>query len=538
MKVKKILYTTAAMTALSLCLCACGDDDDKASLSSKLADATGKTEDTGSNPQSESEKPGTDPALSARLAELADEEVDEEWMEVLEANGSFYDAFYNLRKIMKEEEPNHPDDVKMPDGIIKDNNDYYIPDMQLPETTSVDSSEIIGRWIPVYSMYQDIQTDFTWAREAGVDFHLDLNEDGTTSCNIIDGEQKGTWNDKTIPINGKDCTYGMEDDYLVLRMNIAPGLDMVYAFERDEKNNSFVRAHEDDESGYLGHKLKDAKVYRLVQTVDGNDKKKADPNDPELSPEDHFIVLVETDEEYHSGYGYIRNGITDTAIYYQGDRGIFKLINEDTTDRGGGMGRRKYELKDDDKVLGFWPGYQNNKGRYDVYELCEGEEAPISHLAVGPNPDRNFEIPEGTHEKAGFYRIDKMYNYTYVATDPLMLKDYQAGGDDNVYGTDTRKYDADFWYVLRDDGTGYMRAWNRYFEIVWSDDVQYYYDISGKHQLSVVVGELDYDGTFMRMFKDEINPVPEYPEELTYEGAKKLKEEIEKKREERNKDKE
>ena len=119
------------MTALSLCLCACGDDDDKASLSSKLADATGKTEDTGSNSQSESEKPGTDPTLSARLAELADEEVDEEWMEVLEANGSFYDAFYNLRKIMKEEEPNHPDEVKMPDGIIKDNNDYYIPDMQL-----------------------------------------------------------------------------------------------------------------------------------------------------------------------------------------------------------------------------------------------------------------------------------------------------------------------------------------------------------------------------------------------------------------------
>ena len=51
----------------------------------------------------------------------------------------------------------------------------------------------------------------------------------------------------------------------------------------------------------------------------------------------------------------------------------------------------------------------------------------------------------------------------------------------------------------------------------------FYYDISGKHQLSIVVGEIDYDGTFMRMFKDELNPVPEYPEELTFEGAKNLK---------------
>ena len=52
-----------------------------------------------------------------------------------------------------------------------------------------------------------------------------------------------------------------------------------------------------------------------------------------------------------------------------------------------------------------------------------------------------------------------------------------------------------------------------------------------------MVGEIDYDGTFMRMLKDELNPVPEYPEELTFEGEKKLKEEIEKKREERAKNK-
>ena len=50
--------------------------------------------------------------------------------------------------------------------------------------------------------------------------------------------------------------------------------------------------------------------------------------------------------------------------------------------------------------------------------------------------------------------------------------------------------------------------------MVWDDDKQYYYDISGRHQMGTVVGELDYDRTFMRMFKDEINEVPEYPEEL------------------------
>ena len=95
-----------------------------------------------------------------------------------------------------------------------------------------------------------------------------------------------------------------------------------------------------------------------------------------------------------------------------------------------------------------------------------------------------------------------------------METEFPAGVDDNVYGTDSRKYDADVWYVLKEDGTGYMRVWNRYFEVVWSDDEQYYYDISGRHKMGVIVGELDYDRTFMRMFKDELNEVPEYPDEL------------------------
>lgn len=526
----RVLSMMLVLILAAISLTACGDKDDAAAALSPDKGEE-RTSDEGDPKPSKTKDDDTEDAAEAdKLSpeeQYPEEEIDKEWMEVLEANGTFYDAFYNLRKIMKEEEPNHPDNVKMPNGIIKENNDYYIPDLQSPETESVDASEIIGRWIPVYSLYQDIKTDFTWAREAEVDFHLDLNDDGTSSCNIIGGEQTGTWNDKTIPINGKDCTYGMEDDYLVLTMNIAPGLDMYYAFERDVKNNDFVRAHENDESGYLGHRLPGAKLYRAKS--------------PDLDPKTHFVVLVETDEEYHNGYGYMREGVTDTALYYQSDRGIIKPINENTTDRSRNNVRWKFEMENDDRLLRVYHGYGSESEESYEYELCADEEAPRCHLDVGPVPNRDeIEVPEGTHEKAGFYRVDKIYAYTSMATDPLMENPVQAGVDDNVYGTDTRKYDADFWYVLKEDGTGYMRAWNRYFEVTWCDDVQYYYDISGKHQLGTIVGEIDYDDTFMRMFRDELNEVPDYPDELTFEGAKKLKEEIEKKREERakNKDKE
>ncbi len=540
MRTKRNKVFIIAALAATLLLAACGDNDDVNDLASKFASASGSGESGSKDKDDKGKGSGSGDSaqeIADKFAEAADEQVDEEWMEVLEANGTFYDAFYNLRKIMKEEEPDHPDNVKMPDGIIKDNNDYYFPEMETgADTQKVSMSEITGRWIPVYSLYQDIKTDFTWAREAGVDFHLDLNEDGTTFCNMIDGDHEGKWDDKTIPIWTMDFSYGMEGDQLVLYRDMGLGAEQKYVFERDEKNNDFVRAHEDDESQYLGHKLRNAKLYLLKDIYEDGTKKEHDDSDPELDPKTHFVVLVETDDEYHSGYGYLREGVTDTALYYQGDRGIVKLINEDTTDRGRNMGRTKYEMKDDDRILRLWHGGKGAQETVQEYELCEDKGIPVSHLAVGAVPSRDdIEVPEGTHDRAGFYRLDKIYNYTYVATDPLMEKNYQAGVDDNVYGTDTRKYDADFWYVLKEDGTGYMRAWNRYFEIVWDDDVLYYYDISGKHQLSVVVGETDYDGTFMRMFRDEINPVPEYPEELTYEGAKKLKEDIEKKREEREK---
>ena len=511
---KKITCLTIMVTMIVSVLVGCGKDNDASSDSApKMADATGQNDaekddkdiDAGSEDETEAASETEEPVT-------VDEDVDEKWIEVLKENGTFYDAFYSYPKIMKEEKPDHPDNVRMPAGIIRENNDYYIPDMEVPETESVEMSELYGRWLPVSTTYQDIVSDWSWAKEAGVDFHLDLNEDGTCACNMFDGEQKGSWNEKSIPIVGKDCAYGMEGDYLILHSDMGLGAEMIYKFERENKSNSAVSANEDNEPQYLGHNLENAKLYRLARIYEGSKETKVSEDDPETSPKDHFVVMVETDEENHNGYGYKRDGVTDTALYYQGEKNLLKLINEDTTNRN--ITRTKFETEDNDKLLRVWPGFMGSPDKYYEYELSEDEKAPISHLAVGPNPDRNFEIPEGTHEKAGFYRLDKVYNYLYTANDPLYQTDTAAGFDDTVFGTDSRKYDADVWYVLKEDGTGYMRVWNRYFEVVWDDDTQYYYDISGRHQLGKIVGEIDYDSTFMRMFKDEINEVPEYPDEL------------------------
>lgn len=497
----RVLSLMLAAVICASALTACGDDSKETATGQTQSDADPVSEQATETPKAD-ESDAPDAATPTVAEQYPEEDIDEKWIEVLKENGTFYDAFYNYPKIMEEEEPNHPDNIKVPDGIIRENNDYYIPELETVESESVSASEIVGRWIPIYSMYQDIKSDFTWAKDAGVDFHLILNADGTETCNMYGGEKPGKWNDKTIEINGMECTYGMEEGNLILKCEIAPGCDMYYAFERDGEN-AVETAKEDAPPVYLGHKLEDAKVYRLK-------------GDTDLDPATHFVVLVETDEETHNGYGYIRNGELDTALYYQGDRGIIKLINENTADRSSNMGRTKYELEDDGKTLRMWPKFKSTPEDVSEYELCEDEEAPRCRLAVGPVPNRNeMEIPEGTHEKAGVYRLDKVYGYMYVARDPLMENPEQDQEyDETVFGEDSRKYDADVWYVLKDDGTGYMRVWDKYFEVVWSDDIQYYYDISGKHQLGTVVGEIDYDGTFMKLFKDELNPVPEYPDEL------------------------
>ena len=358
----------------------------------------------------------------------------------------------------------------------------------------------------------DIDSDWSWAKDANVDFHLDLNADGTSSCNMFDGEKHAPWNEKSIPIYGQDYAYGMVGENLVLHRDMGLGAEMVYTFERDGAGSASDLASQETEQKLLGHKLDGAKVYRLARMYEGGKETAVTADDVANSPEDHFVVMVETDEENHNGYGYMRSGKEDSPLYYQGDRGVVKFIIEDPTNRN--ITRTKFEMADDDKVLRLWPGYIGRADKYNEYELTDEDTAPISYKPVGPNPDRNFEIPTGTHEKAGFWRLDKMYGYAYVAEDPFGQTEFQAGVDDNIYGTDSRKYDADVWYVLREDGTGYMRVWNRYFEVVWDDDGQYFYDISGRHKMGTIVGELDYDSTFMRMFKDEINEVPEYPEEL------------------------
>ena len=99
--------------------------------------------------------------------------------------------------------------------------------------------------------------------------------------------------------------------------------------------------------------------------------------------------------------------------------------------------------------------------------------------------------------------------------DPMALKKFQESLF--IYGEDVRKYGTDLWYVLNPDGTGYMRVWDKYFELVWNDDMIYYYDISGRHILSIGVGTIlaDKGGIAqVRLFKDELNPAPPRPKEL------------------------
>ncbi len=378
-------------------------------------------------------------------------------------------------------------------------------------------SAVAGTWLPVSSTMMDIKTDYTWTRESDVDFHLILNEDGTGTCNLFDGEQDVSWNGKTITLPAPaemEYTYYVEDNQLILTNLMDIGYEMSFVFERDNASNAFVRAHENEESQYLGRRLpKEAKVYRLARSVENGQETEASAGDALMNPKNHFVVIVETDEDEESGYGYMRDGKDDTAIYYETKRNLIKLIDEDTSDRSGGTGRRRFEFDNDGSLLRFWPGYGNNEKTYMEYELREGEEAPRCHLSIGPFPEREFEIPEGTHKEAGFWRLDRIPAYMYFYSDPFMLGSAEASSG-FIWGTDTRKYDADVWYVLKKDGTGYMRVWDKYFEVVWSDDVQYYIDVSGMHKMGTVVGEVDYDDSFVRLFKDEINEVPEYPEEL------------------------
>ena len=80
---------------------------------------------------------------------------------------------------------------------------------------------------------------------------------------------------------------------------------------------------------------------------------------------------------------------------------------------------------------------------------------------------------------------------------------------------------VEFGYCMMPDGTGYMRVWDKYFDLVWNDNEIYYYDVSGRHLLSLSVGCFYFDrggAAIVRLFKDELNPVPPRPKELGGKG--------------------
>ena len=119
---KKITRHVLMAAMIVSMLSGCGKDSDVASdFASKMADATGQN-DAGKDENNKDTDSAnkTDTASETDGPVRVDEVVDEKWIEVLKENGTFYDAFYNYPKIMKEEEPNHPDNVKMPGGIIKE----------------------------------------------------------------------------------------------------------------------------------------------------------------------------------------------------------------------------------------------------------------------------------------------------------------------------------------------------------------------------------------------------------------------------------
>lgn len=315
----------------------------------------------------------------------------------------------------------------------------------------------------------------------------------------------------------------------------------------------------------LGKEL-DGQVYRLTRWGEGGKATQARASDPTTNPADHFVVLVPAGD--NGGYGYFRNGDAkgawffplghadahrgtkkdvswalwrDTFFYWDKKDGVFEYWLIERPGYGAEKRYGRFELVG--KTLKWHPRWDNDLrlGLCMEYELSEGEKPPVSHLAVGPaSHRRSFGVPTGPRTQAGFWRLDRMQGYNdFVAPPPtpaereqkqkelqqkildLAQKDPRAlqkiQEETFTYGSDVRKRGADLWYVLEPDGTGYMRVWDKYFDLVWDDDMIYYYDVSGRHVLSIGVGTLlgDKGGIVqVRLFKDETNPVPPRPAEL------------------------
>lgn len=460
-------------------------------------------------------------------------ETDPEWQKILLDNGTIYDAFYEYAWIIGEESPSHADDVKLPAGLNKMDYSYYeksAEELDHSDLAPADMDAVAGVWIPGIAKIMDIESDFGPIVEGGVDKHLILNADGTGECNVWDVDSEISWTPESIHLNKPlecDWAYELSDDgnelttwYTVMGI----GQEWEVHYTRKEAFEASVNQADEKPDHDLGKKLPEgAKLYELVRRVDGDVVNEATEGDPALDPKYNFLVLVETDKTRHGGYGYYRSEDEDTPIYYQLNRDLAKTINENTADRHRGMDHTRLEQESDDTIK-LWPVYQGQPELYMEYKLTDTDEIPVSHVALGPVENRDFDIPEGGHDKKGFYRLDRipLYMYRFKDTfygDPEHFLDLWNGLDDVVFGTDTRKYDCDIWYVLDEDGTGYMRIMRNYFELVWCDDEIYYYDASGRHKLGNIPGEIDFDSCFVRLFLDEINPVPERPAELGGPGG-------------------
>ncbi|MBQ7514871.1 MAG: hypothetical protein IJS96_01200 [Schwartzia sp.] len=393
------------------------------------------------------------------------------------------------------------------------------------------------------------------------------------------------WNDRTITLTFPHETsghYSLEGNRLIYCQQLQAGIEEVYVFERESDfmaklplspgmvlqlggspSDTAFSSNAIIDGPDLGKELP-GQVYRLKQWSEGGKVTKADAKDPTTNPADHFIVLVKTGER--GGYGYVRSGDPEDKWFFPlGDDDKYRQQKKDVSfaflhdmffywdakdglteywyiERPGYGTEIKYgRLEVSGKTVKWYPRWYGGL-KADLcleYELAEGEKPPKSHIAVGPaNSRKSFGIPEGPRTKAGFWRLDRIQGYRDFVKKPMTKEEREKAPSGPAeassveelqkiidarftYGEDARKYGADLWYVLEPDGTGYMRVWDKYFDLVWNDNEIYYYDVSGRHLLSIAVGSFYFDrggAALVRLFKDELNPVPPRPKELGGKG--------------------
>ena len=384
------------------------------------------------------------------------------------------------------------------------------------------------------------------------------------------------WNDRTITMTfpmEMGGHYSLEGNRLTVCTKMNAGIEEVYVFERESdyianlpltpamvlqmgyspSDNSFSSNSIIDGED-LGKELP-GKVYRLKQWTQGGKTVPAKADDPTTNPADHFIVLVESGNRF--GYGYVRNGDTEDAWFYpiafedkhrQNKKEIsYAMLHDmffywDRRDNlletwlierpGYGTDKKYSKIEVSGKTVKWYP---RGLSALDTdlcleYELSEGEKPPVSHTSIGPVNNRKFVIPNGPKTMAGFWRLDRIQGYKDYGKIPTGEHGHKKPAEATsveelkkiiderfTYGEDARKLGVDLWYVLEPDGTGYMRVWDKYFELVWDDNEIYYYDISGRHLLSLGVGSFYIhrgEISIARLFKDELNPVPPRPKEL------------------------